>query len=129
MTTIDTFKHCHFPFKETADAPLRHSCLYGTNSKGRPYGWCATKVDENGVRSYAQWGYCSDECKTQEEAMLEVEPLIQDSWRKDETLKVTIQYDNSALWTAVNLYGNILPFLVLYSMGLSILLPALGKTC
>ena len=60
--------------------------------------------------------------------MKEVKPLIQDSWKKDETLKMTIQYDNSALWTAVNLYGyNILPFLVLYSMGLSILLPALGN--
>ena len=61
--------------------------------------------------------------------MIEVEALIKDSWKKDETFKMTIQYDNSALWTAVNLYGNILPFLVLYSMGLSILLPALGKTC
>ena len=59
--------------------------------------------------------------------MAETESLR--SWRKDETFKMTIQYDNSALWTAVNLYGNILPFLVIYSMGLSILLPALGKTC
>ena len=90
-------------------------------------------MDENGFQVHRsgdeKWGYCSDDCKTQEEAMVEVEPLIQDSWRKDDTLKVTIQYDNSALWTAVNLYGYILPFLVLYSMGLSILLPALGKAC
>ena len=59
--------------------------------------------------------------------MVEVELLR--SWRKDETLKMTIKYDNSALWTAMNLYGNILPFLMIYSMGLSILLPALGKIC
>ena len=58
--------------------------------------------------------------------MEEVELLR--SWKKDETFKMTIQYDNSVLWTAVNLYGNIFPPLALYSMGLSILLPALGKT-
>ena len=60
--------------------------------------------------------------------MVEVEALIKNSWKKDETFKMTIHYDNSVMRTAVNLYGNILPPLVLYSMGLSILIPALGKT-
>ena len=64
MTTIDTFKHCHFPFKETADAPWRHSCLYGTNSKGKPYGWCATKLDADGVMVDGEQGLCDDERNT-----------------------------------------------------------------
>ena len=64
MTTVDTFKHCHFPFKESADGPLRHSCLYSVNDKGKPYGWCATKVDADGVMVDGEIGICDDERNT-----------------------------------------------------------------
>ena len=43
---------------------MRHSCLYARDSKGRPYGWCATKVDENGVMVEGEIGLCDDERNT-----------------------------------------------------------------
>ena len=64
MTTIDTFKHCHFPFKETADSPPSYSCLYAVDSKNKPYGWCATSVDADGVMISGEIGKCNDERNT-----------------------------------------------------------------
>ena len=64
MTTTDKFKHCHFPFKETADGPLRHSCIYAIDDKKKPYGWCATSVDADGVMVSGEIGKCDDERNT-----------------------------------------------------------------
>ena len=64
MTTIDTFKHCHFPFKETAESSPSYSCLYAVDSKNKPYGWCATSVDADGVMISGEIGKCNDERNT-----------------------------------------------------------------
>ena len=63
MTSTDTFKQCHFPFKEESSSPWRQSCLYDTDSKGKPYGWCATEVDDQGVM-VGDRGLCDDERNT-----------------------------------------------------------------
>ena len=49
------------------------------------------------------------------------------TWRKDETVKVSLQYSNSALWVGLELYGSILPWIFLLGLLLATLPPILGK--
>ena len=50
------------------------------------------------------------------------------SWKKDETVKMTLQYKyNPALWAGLELYGIILPWIVFIGLILTIILPITGK--
>ena len=50
------------------------------------------------------------------------------SWRKDETFKMTLQYDNTdALWTGLELYGNLLVGILIVGLILTTFIPAMGK--
>ena len=49
------------------------------------------------------------------------------TWSKDETAKVTLQYDNPALWTGLELYGNLLTCFLLYSLILTAIILAISK--
>ena len=55
---------------------------------------------------------------TQEEAM-----KSQVKWKKEKTFKMTLQYNNSALWTGLELYG----ILLTYNLILTVLVTAIGK--
>ena len=44
-------------------------------------------------------------------------------WKKEKTFKMTLQYNNSALWTGLELYG----ILLTYSLILTVLVTAIGK--
>ena len=62
--------------------------------------WCATAVDED-REVWSKWGYCGPDCLTHEETLI---------WRKDETVKMTLQYktDTGVLWTGLEWYGKLL---------------------
>ena len=50
------------------------------------------------------------------------------TWRKDKTVKMTVQYNyNPALWAGLELYGIILPWIVFIGLILTIILPITGK--
>ena len=49
------------------------------------------------------------------------------TWSKDETAKVTLQYDNPALWTGLELYGNLLTYFLLYSLILAAFVSTISK--
>ena len=86
--------------------------------------WCATDVDKVGIfhgnpmNWYDFWGFCGPDCLTHEETM---------TWKKDETVKVTLQYNNPAFWAGLELYGIILPWIVFIGLILTIILPITGK--
>ena len=89
--------------------------------------WCATEVDKNGIfhgdRTNLEdpWGYChplSDMCPKHEETL---------TWRRDETVKMTLQYNNPALWAGLELYGNLLTCCLLYSVILTAFTLAISK--
>ena len=86
--------------------------------------WCATEV-EDGIFQGNQnnfddpWSYCHPLCPTHEETL---------TWRKDETVKMTLQYNNPALWTGLEWYGILLTCFLLYSLILTALISAIGKT-
>ena len=49
------------------------------------------------------------------------------TWRKDETVKVTLHYYNNALWVGLELYGSVIPWMFLLGLILTTVLPVLGK--
>ena len=110
-------KSCIFPF--IYDGNTYYGCwVYGYG--GLP--WCSTEVDENGVhvdtKEQENLNACDPDCMTQEEAM-----KSQVKWKKEKTFKMTLQYNNSALWTGLELYG----ILLTYSLILTVLVTAIGK--
>ena len=64
------------------------------------------------------WGFCGPDCPTHEETQI---------WRKDETVKITLQYYNPVLWAGLELYGFLLACILLYSLIVLALLSAIGK--
>ena len=95
--------------------------------------WCPTEVDQDGIfqgdpnNGNDPWGYCwhtsldtphIPDCPTHEETL---------TWRKDETVKMTLQYNNPALWTGLEWYGILLTCFLLYSLILTALISAIGK--
>ena len=78
---------------------------------------CATEVDKDGWSVGRLW-YCGSDCQTHEEAL---------TWRTDETFKMTLQYDNKALWTGLELYGCILLWIFPIGLILTIGVPIAGK--
>ena len=80
--------------------------------------YCPTKVDENGVET-GSWGYCGPDCRSHEETV---------TWEKEESIKMTLQYDNSVnLRTWLKIYGYLLSGVVLVGLILTMLIPAMGK--
>ena len=63
-------------------------------------------------------GYCAPECPLHEDTI---------SWRKDETAKVTLQYFNPSLRAGLELYGIILPWIVILGLILTTGLPIAGN--
>ena len=91
--------------------------------------WCATDVDQDGIVkrssgnkwSSSTWGWCSSDCPIHEQNwMKEV------TWTKDETVKMTLQYNNPALWIGLEWYGILLTCFLLYSLILTALVSATG---
>ena len=90
--------------------------------------WCATEVDKDGISlgnpsnpsraSSLSWGICHPDCPTHEESL---------TWRKDETVKMTLQYNNPVLWAGLEMYGILLSCFLLYTLILTALISALGK--
>ena len=83
--------------------------------------WCATKVDENQNYVTGFWGDCGPDCSTHKETM-------KNQWQRDENFTMTLQYDNTALWSGgLELYGKLLAGILVCGLSLTTLLPALGK--
>ena len=86
--------------------------------------WCATEVDKvgifhgNPINWYDFWGFCGPDCLTHEETM---------TWKKDETVKVTLQYNNPAFLAGLELYGIILPWISFLGLILTTGLPMTGR--
>ena len=77
--------------------------------------WCATVAVFNGYN----FGWCGPDCVLHEDTF---------TWRKDKTIKMTVQYNyNPALWAGLELYGIILPWIVFIGLILTIILPITGK--
>ena len=78
--------------------------------------WCST----NDVTDFeTNWGFCGPDCVMHEDSF---------TWRKDKTIKMTVQYNyNPALWAGLELYGIILPWIVFIGLILTIILPITGK--
>ena len=66
----------------------------------------------------SNWGWCGPDCAMHEDTM---------TWRKGETVKMSLQYYNTALWVGLKLYGSILPWISVLGMALTTVLPILGK--
>ena len=72
--------------------------------------WCATD---------GGFGWCGPDCVLHEDTF---------TWRKDKTIKMTVQYNyNPALWAGLELYGIILPWIVFIGLILTVILPITGK--
>ena len=80
--------------------------------------WCATEVDQDGVTgvTFRKCGFCPAHDETL-------------TWRKDETVKVTLTYSNPALRVGLELYGVILLWIFVLGLILTIFTPILGKSC
>ena len=63
------------------------------------------------------WGYCGPDCPTHEETL---------AWNTDTTLKMTLQYDKTVLFSGLKLYGMLLAGILICGLTI-VLLPALGK--
>ena len=85
--------------------------------------WCATQVDKDGIFQgepidfYDPWGNCGPDCPTHEETL---------SWTTDETFKMTVQYDKTALFGGLKLYGILLACIFIIGL-MIILVPAMGN--
>ena len=78
--------------------------------------WCATR---DVTDFWTNWGFCGSDCVKDEDSF---------TWRKDKTIKMTVQYNyNPALWAGLELYGIILPWIVFIGLILTIILPITGK--
>ena len=79
---------------------------------------CSTKNNEDGEFIIGSDGVCGEDCLTHEESL---------TWRKDKTFKMSLQYYNAALWTGLDLYGNLLVSLFIAGLTLTTLLSTFGK--
>lgn len=80
---------------------------------------CATKSDENGVAIDGSWGFCGPDCPTHKETF---------TWRKDKTFKISLQYNNDALWTGLDFFFNLLSQIFFFGLLLIIILTVTGNT-
>ena len=80
------------------------------------YQYCATKVDGNG--NVLDWGYCGPDCLSHEQTMI---------WKVAETLKMTVQYDNSVTEIGMKVYGYLITGIFIIGLTLATLLPATSK--
>ena len=94
--------------------------IFNSSSKSLQKRACATKTDENEGYVSGFWGYCGPDCLTHEEA-------INNPWFTDETVQMTLQYYNTALWTGLKLYGYLLTGILIVGLILTTVLPAFGK--
>ena len=76
--------------------------------------WCSTGYIHTGYN----WGTCGPDCVWHEDTI---------SWRKDETVKMTLQYYNHALWVGLEVYGSILLWIFPLGLILTTILPITGK--
>ena len=80
-------------------------------------------MDKDGIfqedrwSSNEQWGYCGPDCPTHEETV---------TWTTDETFKMTLQYNNSVLFSGLELYGILLAGIFICGL-MIVLVPVLGK--
>ena len=126
-------KSCVFPFK-IGDGIDRDDRYYNEKNYGclpitiihtgssKFQTWCATEVDKDGIIATLEqdgnnWGFCDPDCPTHEESL---------TWRKDETFKMTLQYDNPLLWTGLEFYGILFAIILLYSLILTAVPSAIG---
>ena len=121
-------KPCVFPFKIGDGIDYNEKYYYNEEYYGclplinNFQTWCATEVDKDGIITTLEedgnnWGFCAPDCPTHEESL---------NWRKDETFKMTLQFDNAALWTGLEFYAILLTCILLYSLILTALLSAIG---
>ena len=78
--------------------------------------YCATKVDGNG--NLLEFGYCNPDCLSHEQTMV---------WKVAETLKMTLQYDNSVIDIGMKVYGYLMTGIFIIGLILATLLPATSK--
>ena len=79
MTTIDTFIDCPFPYKLDINGSWHHSCQYATDSNDKPFAWCPTQLDSEGV-AVPEQGDISRLCSHWSSSILTVLSLV-DSFR------------------------------------------------
>ena len=102
---ITTNTSCVFPFK-----------YYNTEFYGCYVGYCATKLDEHG--DVLEAGVCGSECMSDAETRI---------WKKADTLKLTLQYDNySVIEILIKVYGFLLTGIFIIGLILTTLLPAMS---
>ena len=78
-------------------------------------------MDENGVLSGANWGYCGPECPHHPDDNIR--------YLEDKTLKMSLQYDNTELiMNMINVYSFLITGILILFLVLTILLPATGQT-
>ena len=79
--------------------------------------WCFTRDVLIGTDWH--FGWCGPDCVMHEDTF---------TWRKDKTVKMTVQYNyNPALWAGLELYGIMLPWIVFIGLILTVILPITGK--
>ena len=78
--------------------------------------WCSTR---DVIGTDWHFGWCGPDCVMHEDTF---------TWRKDKTIKMTVQYNyNPALWAGLELYGNLLTGFLLYSLILTAFISAISK--
>ena len=115
-----------FPFQlERKKDENYYGCLTHTDDNDNDdnpttfsFNWCPAEVDQD--RVMVTWGLCGPDCPTHEETL---------TWSKDETVKVTLHYNNPALRVGMELYGAILLWIFVLGLILTIFTPILGKSC
>ena len=96
---------CVFPFS-----------FWGVDYYGCSEGYCATKLDEHG--DLLESGVCGSECMSDAETRI---------WKKADTLKLTLQYDNySVIEIWIKVYGFLLTGIFIIGLILTTLLPAMS---
>ena len=96
---------CVFPF-------LYENLTYNGCVKYGNQSWCSTiYIDDE-----EHWGWCGPDCALDEDIIV--------TWR---TVNMTLQYNNNLyLWTGLELYGSILPWIFLLGLILTTGLPITG---
>ena len=115
-------KACIFPFSDIFLDNIKHyGCVVipGLNElTGLNDTLCPTGFTGN---YWGNWSYCGSDCPTHDEVLAQ-------AWKTDETIKMTLQYNNSPiLWAGLELYGNLLSCFLLYSLILAVLISAMGN--
>ena len=103
---------CIFPF--IFDGVRYEECVHNKQMEEK---FCATEVDGDRATSL---GVCGPNCRTHEEAMSYI-------WKTDDRFKMTLQYDNPALLTGLQLHVKLLFGILIVGLILTTLLPAIGQ--